>query len=123
MTEEGITLSEKSAGATPVTASEACVLAVWLFTVVVNVRVVVVVGADEDAVIVNGNATPGVTDSVAGETVTPLGNPEIETVAALPPPGAPNRREACSPAAPAVNWMLEGERVSVGCEPLSLLLE
>lgn len=95
VTDAGVTLSEKSAGATPVTESEACVLAVWLLTVVVNVRVAVLVGVDEDAVIVSGNATPGVTDNVAGETVTPLGNPETETVAALPPPGAPSRREAC----------------------------
>jgi hypothetical protein len=95
-TEVGIALSEKSvAGATPVTESEACVLAVWLLTEVVNVNVAVVVGVDEDAVIVSGKATPGVTDNVAGETVTPLGNPDTETVTALPPPCAPSRRETC----------------------------
>jgi hypothetical protein len=93
VTEAGITLSEKSAGATPVTESEACVLAVWLLTLVVNVKVAVVVGVDEDAVIVSGKATPGVTDNIAGETVTPLGNPDTETVTALPPPDTPSSRE------------------------------
>ena len=93
VTEVGIMLSEKSAGATPVTESEAWVLAVWLLMVVVNVNVAVVVGVDDEAVIVTGKATPGVTDKFAGETVTPLGNPDNETVAALPPPGAPSRRE------------------------------
>jgi hypothetical protein len=123
VTEAGITLSEKSAGAAPVTESEACVLAVFPPTLAVNVMVAVVVGVDEEAVIVSGKATPGVTDNVAGEMVTPLGNPDTETVAALPPPAPPSRREACWPAAPAVTWMLDGERVSVGCDPLSLLLE
>jgi hypothetical protein len=95
VTEAGATLSEKSAGAAPVTESEACVLAVWLLTVVVNVNAAVVVGVDEDAVIVSGKATPGVADNIAGEMVTPLGNPETETVAPLPPPGALSRRDAC----------------------------
>jgi hypothetical protein len=91
----GITLSEKSAGVAAVTESEACVLAVWPLTVVVNVTVAVVAGVEEAAVIVSGKATPGVTDSSIGETETPTGNPDIETVTALPPPGAPNSREAC----------------------------
>jgi hypothetical protein len=91
----GITLSEKSAGVAAVTESEACALAVWPLTVVVNVTVPVVAVVEEAAVIVSGKATPGVADSIAGETVTPLGNPDIETVAALPPPGAPSSREAC----------------------------
>lgn len=95
LTEAGITLSVKSAGATPVTESKACVLTVWLLTVVVNVNVAVVVGVDDVAVIVSGKATPGVTDNVAGETVTPLGNPDTDTVTALPPLGAPSRRETC----------------------------
>jgi hypothetical protein len=95
LTEAGITLSVKSAGATPVTESEACVLAVWLLTVVVNVNVAMLVGVDEDAVIVSGKATPGVTDNVAGDTVTPLGNPDKETVTALPPPDTPSSRETC----------------------------
>jgi hypothetical protein len=93
--EAGITLSEKSAGVAAVTESEACALAVWPVTVVVNVTVVVLVGAEEAAVIVTGKATPGVTDSVVGETVTPLGNADIETVVALPPAGAPSSNEAC----------------------------
>jgi hypothetical protein len=91
----GVTLSEKSAGVAAVTESEACVLAVWPLTVVANVTVPVVAGVEEAAVIVSGKATPGVTDSIAGETVTPLGNPDIETVVALPAPGPPNSREAC----------------------------
>jgi hypothetical protein len=91
----GVTLSEKSAGVAAVTESEACVLAVWPLTVVVNVTVPVVAGVEDAAVIIIGKATPGVTDSVAGETVTPLGNPDIETIVALPPPGAPSSREAC----------------------------
>ena len=95
LTEAGITLSVKSAATIPVTESEACVLAVWLLTVVANVNVAVVVGVDEDAVIVSGKATPGVADNVAGETVTPLGNPDTETVTAVPPLGAPSSREAC----------------------------
>ena len=93
--EAGITLSEKSAGVAAVTESEACVLADRPLTVVVNVTVAVLAGAEEAAVIVSGKATPGVTDSSIGETVTPLGNPDIETVAALPLPGAPSSREAC----------------------------
>jgi hypothetical protein len=93
--EAGITLSEKSAGVAAVTESEACVLAVWPLTVVVNVTVAVVAGVEEAAVIVSGKATSGVTDSSIGETVTPPGNPDIETVVALPPPGAPSSREAC----------------------------
>ena len=64
----GMTLSEKSAGGAAWTESEACVLALWPLTVAVNVTVAVVAAAEEAAVIVSGNATPGVTDSVAGET-------------------------------------------------------
>src|SRR5205814_4764150 len=104
VTAVGTMLSEKSAGAVPVTESEAWVLAVFPPTVVVNVNVAVLVGVDEDAVIVRGNATPGVTSNVAGEMVTPLGNPDTETGTALPPFGAPSRRETCGPAAPAVKW-------------------
>jgi hypothetical protein len=91
----GMTLSEKSASVSAVTESEACVLTLWPLTVVVNVTVPVVVGVEEAAVIVSGKATPGVTDSSIGETVTPLGNPDIETVVAAPPAGAPSSREAC----------------------------
>ena len=90
-----MTLREKSGGGAPVTESDACVLAVFPPMLVVNVMVAVVVGVDEEAVIVSGKATPGVTDNAAGEMVTPLGNPDTETVTALPPPGTPRRREAC----------------------------
>lgn len=93
--EVGVTLSEKSAGAAPWTESEACVLAVWPLTAALNVTIAVVAAAEDAAVIISGKATPGVTDKVAGETVTPAGNPEIETVVALPPPGAANSKEAC----------------------------
>lgn len=95
LTDAGVTLSEKSAGVAAVTESEACALAVWPLTVVVNDSVAVVVGVEEAAVIVSGKATPGVTERVAGEMVTPLGNPDTETVVALPPEGAPSSREAC----------------------------
>jgi hypothetical protein len=95
VTDVGVTLSEKSAGVAAVTDSEACVLTVWPFTVVVNVSVAVVAGAEVAAVIVSGKATPAVKDSSIGETVTPLGNPETVTVTALPPPGAPSSRETC----------------------------
>jgi phosphohistidine swiveling domain-containing protein len=91
----GMTLSEKSASVPAVTESEACVLTLWPLTVVVNVTVPVVVGVEEAAVIVSGKATPGVTDSSIGETVTPLGNPDSETVVGAPPAGAPSSREAC----------------------------
>lgn len=94
-TDAGITLSEKSAGVAAVTESDACVLAIWPLTLVVNVTVAVVAGVEEAAVIVSGKATPGVTDSSVGETVTPLGNPETETATALPPPGTASNRETC----------------------------
>jgi hypothetical protein len=91
----GITLSEKSPAIAAVTESEACALTLWPLTVVANVIVAVLAGAEEAAVSVSGKATPGVTASVVGETVTPLGNPDIETVVALPPAGALNNRETC----------------------------
>jgi hypothetical protein len=121
----GVTLREKSAGVAAVTESEACVLAVWPLTVVANVTVAVIAGVEEAAVIVSGKATPGVTNSSIGETATPLGNPDIETVAAPPPVAAPSNREACWPAAPAIRWMLEGESVSVAGDmmpPVMVLL-
>jgi hypothetical protein len=90
----GITPSENSAVAA-VTESEACALALCPLTVAVNVTVAVLAGAEAAAVIVSGKATPGVNDSVVGETVTPLGSPDIETVAAPAPAGAPRSREAC----------------------------
>jgi hypothetical protein len=89
----GITLSEKSGGAAAVTDSDACVLTLWPLTVVVNMTVAMAAGAEEAAVIVSGRATPEVTDSADGETVTPLGNPDTDTVIAPPPAGAPRSRE------------------------------
>jgi hypothetical protein len=89
----GVTLSEKSAGAA-VTESEACALALWPLAVAVNTTVAVVAGVEEAAVIVIGNATPGVTDSGKGATATPVGNPVMEIVVAPTPAGAPNNREA-----------------------------
>jgi hypothetical protein len=54
-----------------------------------------VAAADEDAAVnISGKATPGVSESVAGETVTPLGRPDTATVAAAVPVGAVNSREA-----------------------------
>lgn len=96
LTDVGLTLSEKSAAAAAAcTESEACVLAVWPLMVVVNVTIAVVVVAEEPAVSVSGKATPGLSDSVPGETVTPEGSPDTETVAAPVPAGAANSREAC----------------------------
>lgn len=95
LTDAGITLSEKSAAVAAITEREACVLALWPLTVALNVTVAVVAGVDAAAVIVSGKATPGVTDSCIGETVTPLGKPDIETVVAPAPAGALISREAC----------------------------
>ena len=106
-------LSEKSGGGVEAacTESEPCALAVWPLTVVVKVIVAVVVAAEEAAVTITVRATPGVSDSVAGEIVTPVGSPDTATVAAPVPAGAASSREACCAAAPAVKWMLEGEKV------------
>jgi hypothetical protein len=82
------------------------------FTVVVKVTVAVVMGAAEVAVNISGNAAPGVADNVDGETVTPLGRPAIEMVAAPAPAGATNSRDAGCPAVPAVKLMAEGVSVS-----------
>jgi hypothetical protein len=79
-----------------------------------NVTIAVAAAAEEAAVNISGKATPGVTDSVAGESVTPLGRPDTATVVAPVTVGAVNSREAVRPAAPAVRSMVEGERVSVG---------
>ena len=51
--------------------------------------------AEEAAVSVSGKATPGASDSVAGETVTPVGRPDTTTVAVPVPIGAASRREVC----------------------------
>lgn len=110
----GVTLSEKSAGAAACTEREACVLTLWLLALAVKVTMAVAAAADDAAVIINGKATPGVSESVAGETVTPLGRPDTATVVAPVPLAAVNSREAGCAAAPAVRWKVEGERVSVG---------
>jgi hypothetical protein len=60
-----------------------------------NVTIAAAAGAaEDDAVNISGKATPGVTESVAGESVTPLGRPDTAIVAALFPAGAANSREA-----------------------------
>ncbi len=75
---------------------------------------------------VNGSATPGVADRVVGAIVTPAGSPET-AIAVEPLPDAVSIREACCPAAPAVNFMLDGVTVRVGwlalLPPLLLLQE
>jgi hypothetical protein len=89
----GVTLSEKSAGAAW-TESEAWVLTLWPLELAVNVTIAVAAAAEDAAVNISGEATPGVTGSVAGESVTPLGRPDTATVAAPVPAGAANSREA-----------------------------
>jgi hypothetical protein len=97
VTAVGVVLSEKSAvGAVAAcTESEAWVLAVWPFTVVVKVTLALAAGAEEAAVISRDTAEPGVSDSVDGAMVTPLGSVETVTVAAPAPAGAANSSEAC----------------------------
>jgi hypothetical protein len=89
----GVTLSEKSAGAAWME-SEACVLALWPLELAVNVTIDVVAAAEDVAANINGNATPGVIESEAGESVTPPGNPDTATVTAPVPVGAFNSSEA-----------------------------
>lgn len=98
----GVTLSEKSPGGAAWMESEACVLTLWPLALAVNVTIAMVAAAEDAAVNVSGKATPGVTESVAGETVTPLGRPDTATVTAPVPAGAVNNREAGWLAAPAV---------------------
>jgi hypothetical protein len=89
------------------------VLADCPLTVAVNVTIAVVMGAEEAAENVSGSAAPGVADNVDGETVTPVGRPATEMVAAPAPAGAANSREAGCPDVPAVRVMAEGVSVSV----------
>jgi hypothetical protein len=89
----GVTLSEKSAGAAW-TESEACVLTLWPLELAVNVTIVVAPAAEDAAVNISGEETPGVTEGAAGESVTPLGRPDTASVAAPVPAGAANSREA-----------------------------
>jgi hypothetical protein len=88
------------------------VLADCPLTAVVKVTVDVVTGAEDAAVNISGSAAPGVADNVDGETVTPVGRPEIEIVAAPAPDGAANSREAGCPDVPAVKAIAEGVSVS-----------
>jgi hypothetical protein len=124
LTDPGDTASAKSAdGAVAAfTESVACVLAVWPLTVVLKTTVAVDVAAEDAAVSVSGNVTPGASDRVVGDTVTPVGRPDTVTVAVPVPAGAASSREVCWPAAPAVNWMLEEESVNESAISLLLLL-
>jgi hypothetical protein len=92
----GVTPSEKSGGGGGAawTESEACVLTLWPLELAVNVTIVVAAAAEDAAANISGEETPGVTESVAGESVTPLGRPDTETVVAPVPDGAANSREA-----------------------------
>jgi hypothetical protein len=112
----GVTPSEKSAGGGGAawTESEACVLTLWPLELAVNVAIAVAATAEDAAVNINGEAAPGVTESVAGESVTPLGRPDTAIVVAPVPAGAVNSREAVFPVPPAVRLMMEGVRVSEG---------
>ena len=89
----GVALSEKSAGAAWME-SEACVLTLWPMELAVNVTIAVAAAAEDAAANINGKATPGVSESEAGESVTPPGNPDTATVTAPVPVGAFNSREA-----------------------------
>jgi hypothetical protein len=60
----------------------------------VNVAIAVAATAEDAAVNISGEADPGVTESVGGESVTPLGRPDTVTVVAPVPVGAANSREA-----------------------------
>jgi hypothetical protein len=91
----GVTLNEKSAGAGAAwMESEACVLILCPLELAVNVTIAVAAAAEDAAVNITGKATPGVTGSVAGESVTPLGSPDTASVAAPVPAGAANSKEA-----------------------------
>lgn len=121
LTEAGLTLSEKSAAAA-CTEREPWVLAAWPPMVVLKESAAVDVAAEAPAVSVTGKAVPGVSESVAGEIETPVGNPDTVAVTAPVLPGAVSSREACCPLPPAVSLMLEGERVKVAAPPLPLPL-
>ena len=121
LTEAGLTLSEKSAAAA-CTESDPWVLTAWLPMVVLKESIAVDVAAEAAAVSVTGKAVPGVSESVDGETETPVGNPDTAAVTAPVPAGAVSSREACCPLPPAVSLMLEGESVSVATAPLLPLL-
>jgi hypothetical protein len=119
LTEVGMTLSEKSAACTE---REPWVLTACPLMVVLKESIALVVAAVAAAVSVTGNAVPGVSESVDGETETPVGNPDTVAVTAPVPAGAVSSREACCPLPPAASVMLEGESVSVATAPLLPLL-
>jgi hypothetical protein len=122
VTAVGVTLREKSGCAAAWTESEVCALTIWPPIVAVSVTVEVAEAEDEAAVSVNGSATPGVADNTDGEIVTPAGSPDTAIVVAPVPEGAVSSREAFCPAAPAVNWMVDGVRVRVEALLVLLLL-
>ena len=99
LTEVGMTLSEKSAAAA-CTEREPWVLTSCPLTVVLKETIAVAVAAEAAAVSVTGKAVPGVSESVDGETETPVGNPDTEAVTAPVPAGAVSNREACCPLPP-----------------------
>jgi hypothetical protein len=111
-TDDGVVLRVKL-GVAASTVSEAWVLAVCPFTVVLNVTVAVAAVADEAAVNVSGSAVPGVADKVEGEIVTPVGRPDTVIVAAPAPAGAASSREAGCALVPTVRLMVEGVSASV----------
>ena len=121
LTEAGMMLSEKSAAAA-CTEREPWVLTACPLIVVLKESIALVVAAEAAAVSVTGKAVPGVSESVEGETETPVGNPDAVAVTAPVPAGAVSSREACCPLPPAVSLMLEGESVSVATAPLLPLL-
>jgi hypothetical protein len=92
----GVTPTEKSGGGGGAawTESEACVVTLWPLELAVNVAIAVAAAAEDAAVNISDEAEPGVTESVAGESVTPLGRPDTEIVVAPVPAGAVNNREA-----------------------------
>jgi len=107
----GVTPREKSGGAAW-TESEACVLTLRPLELAVNVAIAVAAAAEDAAVNISGEETPGVTESVAGESVTPPGRPDTVMVVTPVPAGAANSREAVCPVPPAVRLMMEGVSVS-----------
>jgi hypothetical protein len=76
----------------------------------------VAVGALDAAVKRSCIAVPDVIDGEEGDTVTPAGRPEMVTGAVSPLANPESRRDACSPAVPAVNIRLEGVSERVGVE-------
>ncbi len=86
LTEEGVALNEKSAGAAAATVRlrDACVLTVCPAGVTENDTVAGPAAADAAAVTVTDTGVPEVAEMVAGLIVTPVGSPVTVTVAAEP---------------------------------------